>query len=284
MKRVNSKISGLLLGVSLLTSLFTFGNIQGPDLYIEPVRSYNPVSLDLDELRHEEKPQVELVFALDATGSMSGLIQTAKNKIWSIASSMASAQPAPDLKIGMVFYRDRGDAFVTKQVDLSHDIDAVYEKLLGIAADGGGDTPESVNQALHEAVNKLSWNLEPNVYRVMFLVGDCPPHMDYAQDVKYQKTCAVAKKKDIVINTIQLGNCAGTQPIWQEIARLTGGEYFRLNQGADGLAISTPYDKEIGEVSKKMESTKIYYGDKKIREEQNARKERSGSLDGKYFR
>ena len=61
-----------------------------------------------------QRPQVELVFALDTTGSMSGLIEGAKQKIWSMASFVAQGQPTPDLRVGLVAYRDIGDAYVTK--------------------------------------------------------------------------------------------------------------------------------------------------------------------------
>ena len=46
-------------------------------------------------------PRVELVFALDTTGSMSGLIDGAKRKIWSIAQFIAQGQPKPDVRIGL---------------------------------------------------------------------------------------------------------------------------------------------------------------------------------------
>ncbi len=81
-----------------------------------------------------ERPLVEVVFVLDTTGSMSGLIQTAKDKIWSIASTMASAQPAPEIRIGLVAYRDRGDAYVTQVVDLSKDIDSIHATLMDFEA------------------------------------------------------------------------------------------------------------------------------------------------------
>ncbi len=69
-----------------------------------------------------QSKKIQVVFVLDTTGSMSGLIQTAKQKIWSIASSMASAQNAPEIEVGLVAYRDRGDAYVTKVTDLSADL------------------------------------------------------------------------------------------------------------------------------------------------------------------
>jgi len=53
---------------------------------------------------------------LDTTGSMGGLIEGAKQKIWSIANEMISAQPTPELKLGLIGYRDRGDEYVVKIV------------------------------------------------------------------------------------------------------------------------------------------------------------------------
>ncbi len=78
----------------------------------------------------EQSKRIQLVFCLDVTGSMGGLIATAKQKIWSIASSLLQADPKPELQIGMVFYRDRGDDFVTKRIDFTSDIDSVYGKLM----------------------------------------------------------------------------------------------------------------------------------------------------------
>ena len=60
--------------------------------------------------------RVEVVFVLDTTGSMSGLINAAQEKIWSIASTLAQAQQAPEISMGLVAYRDRGDAYVTQVV------------------------------------------------------------------------------------------------------------------------------------------------------------------------
>jgi len=48
-----------------------------------PVNPAAPININ--------QKKIEVVFVLDTTGSMSGLIQAAKDNIWSIASSMASA-------------------------------------------------------------------------------------------------------------------------------------------------------------------------------------------------
>src|SRR6185436_20187442 len=84
-------------------------------------------------------PVIEVVFALDTTGSMGDLIGGAKQKIWSIANHIASGQPTPELRIGLVGYRDIGDAYVTKVYQLSGDLETVFKRLKSFRADGGGD-------------------------------------------------------------------------------------------------------------------------------------------------
>ena len=41
------------------------------------------------------KPRVEVAFVLDSTGSMGGLIEGAKEKIWSIANDIVKGKPGP---------------------------------------------------------------------------------------------------------------------------------------------------------------------------------------------
>ncbi|MCH7510395.1 MAG: VWA domain-containing protein [Proteobacteria bacterium] len=212
------------------------------------------------------RPRVDVVFVLDTTGSMSGLIQTAKEKIWSIATTMASAQPTPEIRIGLVAYRDRGDRYVTKLVDLSADLDSVYAKLMDFQADGGGDTPESVNKALYDAVHDMSWSQDEQAYQVIFLVGDAPPHMDY-NEVRYPAIVADALEKGIVINTIQCGGMSTTVAPWTQIASLGHGKFFQVDQAGGAVAFTTPYDDKIAELSAKLDDTRLYYGT----EEQKAR-------------
>ena len=208
----------------------------------------------------EQRPVVEVVFVLDTTGSMGGLIQAAKEKIWSIATSMASAQPAPQIKMGLVAYRDRGDDYVTRLVDLSSDLDSVYATLMDFKADGGGDGPESVNQALYDAVHSLSWSESPQAYKVVFLVGDAPPHMDYPNDVPYTATLRAASQKGIVVNTIQCGQDGRTTHQWQQIAKLADGRYFQVDQAGSAVAVNTPYDEQLATLSAELDDTRLYYG------------------------
>jgi Mg-chelatase subunit ChlD len=203
--------------------------------------------------------KVDVVFVLDTTGSMGGLIEAAKQKIWSIASTLAEAKQAPQIRMGLVAYRDRGDAYVTQVVDLSHDLDSMYATLLKFEAGGGGDGPESVNKGLFDAVHHMSWSQDPQAYKVVFLVGDAPPHMDYQDDVQYPEIVAAAAHKGIVVNAIQCGAQGDTVAHWQRIATLGRGRYFTVDQAGSALVFATPFDEQLAALSAKLDATRLYY-------------------------
>lgn len=248
---------------------YTLAHVSQPD---------TGVNSDAEVRQALTQPKIEVVFVLDTTGSMSGLINAAKEKIWSIASTMAQAKTAPEIKMGLVGYRDRGDQYVTKLTDLSSDLDSMYAKLMDFRAAGGGDGPESVNQALYEAVHKMSWSQNEEVYKVVFLVGDAPAHMDYQDDVKYPETIHIAGHKGIVINAIQSGNNRAATKNWQRIASLGQGSYFQVEQSGSAVAIATPYDDELAELSGRMDRTRIYYGTAQEKMKQEAKVAASGKL------
>jgi Mg-chelatase subunit ChlD len=204
---------------------------------------------------------IDVVFVLDTTGSMSGLIEGAKQKIWSIANTIATAQPRPVVRMGLVGYRDRGDAYITKLTPLTDDLDAIYAELMTFEAGGGGDSPESVNQAILEGITLQPWSDDPRALKLVYLVGDAPPHMDYEQDTKYHETCSSAASKGIIINTIQCGGDLDTTPIWQEIARLSEGEYFAIQQNGGVTVIATPFDEELASLGANMAATACGWGD-----------------------
>lgn len=219
-------------------------------------------SLTAHEVTAPARPRMEVVFVLDTTGSMSGMIAGAKQKIWAIANKLKSARPTPEIRFGLVGYRDRRDAYVTRVFGLTGNLDEVYTNLYAFEAQGGGDEPESVNEALHRAVRDLQWSTDPEVLRVVFLVGDARPHMDYQDDVKYPETCRLANERGILINTLQCGRLSGTEQAWREIASLTNGTYGAILQDGGSIRIETPYDQEIIRLNLQLDSTIILYGSK----------------------
>jgi Mg-chelatase subunit ChlD len=209
------------------------------------------------------RPKVEVVFCLDTTGSMTGLIEGAKAKIWSICNQIAGGNPTPDLKVGLVAYRDKKDAYVTKTYELTDDLDAIHGHLKTFTADGGGDIPESVNQALYDAVHNMKWSKDKKTLKIIFLVGDAPPHMDYKDDVKYPETCKKAVEKDLIINTIQCGTHAECTKAWKDIALKSEGSYASIAQdGGVEKPIDTPHDKRLAAINRELAETTLVYGSK----------------------
>jgi len=227
-----------------------------------------PPAADKAEIGQEPQPQkakinrpvVEVVFVLDTTGSMGGLIQGAKEKIWSIANTIVAGEPKPTVRMGLVAYRDKGDEYVTKRFDLTDNIDKVYDELMSYKADGGGDENEDVNQALDDAINKLSWTREKGVLRVIYLVGDFPPHNEYKDVPTYDKLAKQAIEKGIYINTVLCGGQAGTEKVWREIAMAAEGKFLAIAQDGGVKNVDTPFDKELAAKNAELMKTVVLYG------------------------
>lgn len=209
------------------------------------------------------RPRVEVVFCLDTTASMGHLLQGAKQKIWAISNRILTGRPTPDLRVGIVAYRDRGAAeeYVTRVFDLSSDLDAVGGQLRSLSVGGGGDLPESVNQALDEGLNKLQWSRGSDALRILFLVGDAEPHMDYPDDVKYPVTCRRAVERGVIVNTIQCGVHPECQKHWKEIARLGGGRYVQITQSGGVVVTATPFDERLVAINRELAESVLVYGD-----------------------
>ena len=205
--------------------------------------------------------RVEVAFVLDTTGSMGDLIDGAKRKIWSIASSIVDTNPNADIAMALVAYRDRGDDYIVKSTPLSSDVQGLYGKLVKLQADGGGDTPESVNEALNKAISGLQWTPGNNVKHIVFLVGDAPPHMDYSQERQYPQILKIATEKQIVVNAVQAGDMAETTPIWKEIAQFGRGRYIAIPQnGGEVVVIITPFDGDILHLQEELDGSIVPYG------------------------
>lgn len=226
------------------------------------------LSLAAPEVNNQEQPRmhnkevVEVAFVLDTTGSMADLIEGAKKKIWSIANSIIDVNPQAEIRMALIAYRDKGDDYVIKTIHpLDTDVQALYSNLLNLRASGGGDTPESVNEALDRSVHGLQWDASTQTKRIIFLVGDAPPHMGYQDAPKYPSVIKQARKKDIIVNTVQAGNMRETRKYWTEMAKLGQGRYLTIPQDGGQISqIETPFDQEILHTQVELDKTVIAYG------------------------
>jgi len=175
-------------------------------------------------------PHIDVLFLLDSTGSMDDEIQVVKDKIEQIMFEVENGTPKPVVRYAIVTYRDRGDVYVTRLLDFTENVENIKTFLRSIQADGGADGPESVNEALHVAINNCSWGGDDHV-KMIFLIGDAPPHMDYENDYDYRNEVEIAKAEGIKIYVIGCSGITGYGngvSIFNEIAEKTGGTYQEL--------------------------------------------------------
>lgn len=209
----------------------------------------------------KDDSSLEMVFVLDTTGSMGGLIDGAKQRIWGIVNEVMQSSSHPAVRIGLVAYRDRGDQYVTQVLPLTNDLDKVYSTLMDYQAGGGGDTPEDVRQALTDGVRRAGWSqTSSRTAQIIFLVGDAPPHQDYQDEQDTAITATEAVQKGMIVNTIQCGSLAGTKEVWEAIAQRGQGQYFSIAQDGGVQAITTPYDEQLGQLANKLGGTYLAYG------------------------
>ncbi len=273
MERIRPTLSYLL--VASASALGLWAAVSLPRHASAPIERPQPVLVTAP--KPVQRPQVDVVFVLDTTGSMSSLISGAKKKIWEMARFIAQGQPAPELRVGLVAYRDVGDEYVTKFFDLTDDIDGVYQNLTSFMAGGGGDTPEHVAKALHEAVYRSNWSASKNSLKLVYLVGDAPPHSDYQDGLDYRAIAREAKSRGIRINTVRCGSDDDTRVSFTEIANLTGGDYSTIDQSGGMADVRTPYDEEMARLNRALTETAIPYGDAERRS--MIRKKAEHSLD-----
>jgi len=192
---------------------------------------------------------------------MGGLLDAAKQKIWGIVNDVMQKQSRPSVRVGLVAYRDNGDAYVTQIVPVTSDLDTVYTSLMEFQAGGGGDSPENVRRALAEGVRKAGWSeAKGGVAQVIFLVGDAPPQ-NYQSEPDVLVTAAEAVRKNMIVNTIQCGNDAGAREAWQQIARAGQGKYFAIAQDGGVETINTPYDERLSQLGREIGGTYMAYGE-----------------------
>jgi len=193
----------------------------------------------LDARAPFERARLDLVFLIDATGSMADEIDKLKRSMRSMAEQIARLPSRPDLCFALVAYRDRGDAFFVRGADFSDDLDAFQRELGALRAGGGGDYPEALNEALHTTIHRLSWRGD-GATRLVVLVADAPPHLDYGAPF-YDDDMQGALARGIKLFAV---GASGLDPVgeyvFRQAAQYTGGRFVFLTYARAGDPTSGP--------------------------------------------
>src|SRR5437660_5187097 len=213
---------------------------------------------------------IDVVICLDVSNSMDGLIASAKAKLWDIVNDLGKIKPTPNLRVGLYSYghnnypRDRG--WVRKDLDLTTDLDSVYQKLNGLTTFGG---EEYVARVCRDALAEQKWSADKKALRLIYVCGNEPADQD--KQVHLKDVAQMALKKDIIINTIYCG--PGNHPEakgWKDFTVMAEGRFASIDQQGGTVAIATPQDKKLAELSTQLNTTYVSYGKERVRDEKAA--------------
>ncbi|HMQ21815.1 MAG TPA: VWA domain-containing protein, partial [Planctomycetota bacterium] len=180
-----------------------------------PPELSKPVRETVADLR---RTGLEIVFCFDSTGSMGPVLDDAKDDMLELFDLMHEL--VPTVRLGIVTYRDRGDSYVTRETRLGIGRFEALAFLSSVTADGGGDYPEAVEEALN-VTRKLPWKAGSR--KVAILIGDAPPHREHmSRAVSFARAMT---KKNGQVHVLVSGNAAHASPL-KSIASAGGGRFL----------------------------------------------------------
>ncbi len=181
---------------------------------------------------------VDVLFLLDATGSMGDEIDQLKTSIDSVAARLSSLDSAPDIRFAMTLYRDVDDTFVTSTYDFTSDVEAFRSALSNVVADGGGDYPEALDEGLAESLAAPAWRDPASTIQLMFLVADAPPQVGrQLQGNGYPESIVDAVARGIKIFPVASSESDDqAEAVFRQVAQATGARFVFLSYGAAGAA------------------------------------------------
>jgi Mg-chelatase subunit ChlD len=199
--------------------------------------SWNPWGLEVGQSnvrpvraegrRRSQRRAVDIGFLVDATGSMGDEMTFLQSEIKDIVRRVRGTEPDLDIRLSVVFYRDRGDDFITKSLPFTRSADEAVSFISGTTANGGGDFPEDMNAGL-EAMMRQSWSRDA-VPQMLFVLADAPPHQYPGEDYTYHEAIADAAASGIAIFPVAAsGVDKPTEFLLRAMAVMTGGKYVFL--------------------------------------------------------
>lgn len=221
-------------------------NYNGKKYTIRKAKPYKKVNKIKIKTDCNLSNKVDIMFAVDATGSMSDEINYLKSELQNVIERVQKSDDELDIRLGSVFYRDVRDAYLTQSTPLNSDISKTVNFIKKQSAGGGGDFPEAVDAALEETIQKQIWSKDA-VARIVFLVLDAPPHMQQQNISSLQKSIRIAAEKGIkIIPVTASGINRSTEYLMKSMALATTGTYvFITDDSGIGNSHLKPKNKDF---------------------------------------
>lgn len=208
-----------------------------------------------------EARTIDLAICLDTSGSMSGLIEAAKQKLWAIVNDLALAEPTPRLRVALLTFGNNGhseeDGWVKIDSGLTEDLDTISQQLFALSTNGG---EEYVGRVVHYASTQLDWHPSDDTLKLIVVAGN--ESADQDQQMPFRDVCRDTIGRGIMINSIYCGDPADNiAPGWREVAKLADGQFASIDHNNGTVVITTPFDDQITELSAAVNETYLPVGE-----------------------
>ena len=186
---------------------------------------------------------LDILFLLDATGSMGDEIDRLKTTIDTVASRVAALDPQPDVRFAMTLYRDVEDSFVTANYDFTSDVAEFQAALADVVADGGGDYAEALDEGLADALTQPTWRDPAGAVQLIFVVADAPPQVGRQVEMPYPDSIREAVGRGIKIFPVASSESDDqAEAVFRQMAQATGAPFVFLSNGANGASLGESTD------------------------------------------
>jgi Mg-chelatase subunit ChlD len=236
--------------------------VQTPlaDETASPLIAPAPTPPLLPEFTPDSQRVIDLVICLDTSGSMSGLIDAAKTKLWEVVNDLALAKPTPKLRVALLTFGNDGhnaeNGWVNIDAHFTDDLDLISQKLFAMTTNGG---TELVARVMNAAGTQLDWSPGEDALKIMVVAGN--ESADQDQQISFRDVCKAAIARGIMVNSIYCGDINdGIAPGWREVATLADGHFAAIDHNHGTVVIATPYDDELARLSASINETYLPFG------------------------
>ena len=222
-----------------------------------------------------DAPTIRIAICLDTSGSMEGLLNQARTRLWDLVNFCATARfhgAEPVLQVALFQYGSdqlpASEGYMRCVQPFTTDLDLVSQRLFELTISGSS---EYCGMVLDKAAKELDWSgawrpvpvgsIGPSrrlpSYATLVIAGN----EEFTQgSVDYQKPVIALQSLGVYVNTIYCGAYGeGEKSGWLNAAYLNGGSYSNIDQDERREYIRCPQDERLLTLNSELNRTYLAY-------------------------
>jgi hypothetical protein len=211
----------------------------------------------------QDRPNIDIVFCVDLSGSTNALVQAFRQQIWDIIGTFNNYHPRPNVRFaligtGRIEYRKETN-YVRILCPFTSDVDRFAYEFFGMAAVVKLGKPNNVQNALSDAIHKLNWSGDQNALKLIYIIGNGRigegPYTAY-------NVVEEAKNEGIITNSVFCVNEKNMAelPQWKLLSDMGRGHFATFNARKSAVLYTPSTDLEaMRRLNRSLNTTYINY-------------------------